>query len=84
MPHWPYFVSDPTIFIIRAFRNGWQCFEAPGVQPYWVGDKAKTHAISYARDCRIANRNGEIRVMNAAREVEETIAFDERTNRMRI
>jgi len=26
-----------TIFEVRPHRGGWQCFEAPGVAPYWVG-----------------------------------------------
>jgi len=33
-----------TIIAICAYRNGWQCFEAPGVQPYWTGKET----ISYA------------------------------------
>jgi len=37
-----------TVIEIRPFRGGWQCFEAPGVQPYWTGDAAKQDAIGYA------------------------------------
>ena len=77
-------MSEPTIFLIRPYRGGWQCFEAPGVQPYWCGAKAKEHAISYARNCRTANRHGEIRVLNAAGEIGESIAFDERANCLRV
>jgi len=37
-----------TIIEIRPFRGGWQCFEAPGVEPYWTGRNAKQSAIGYA------------------------------------
>jgi hypothetical protein len=37
-----------TVIEIRPFRGGWQCFEGPGVQPYWTGDTAKEDAIGYA------------------------------------
>ena len=57
---------------IRPHRGGWQVFEAPGVQPYYVGPHAKENAIGYARE-RMKFRTGEIRVLNAAGEVEETI-----------
>jgi len=33
---------------IRPFRGGWQCFEAEGVAPYWVGAQEKQDAIGYA------------------------------------
>jgi hypothetical protein len=77
-------MSEPTIFLVRPHRGGWQCFEAPGVQPYWVGEKAKAHAISYALNCRTANRYGELRILNAAGEMTETIPFDERGNSLRV
>ncbi len=85
-------MSEPTIFLIQPIKcrggcpqpQGWQFIEAPGVQPYWLGEKARQDAISYASGCRIANRHGEIRILNAAGEIEESIAFDERTNRIRV
>ena len=42
-----------TIIEIRPFRGGWQCFEGPGLQPYWTGDTAKEDAVGYAtaRSC---------------------------------
>jgi hypothetical protein len=67
-----------------TYHDGWQCFEAPGVQPYWGGEKARDAPISFARNCRTANRHGEIRVCNAAGETEESIAFDERANSLRV
>ena len=41
--------NDMTIFEIRPHRCGWQCVEAPGVVPYFVGDCAKESAIGYAK-----------------------------------
>jgi hypothetical protein len=52
------------IIEIRPYRNGWQCFEAPGVQPYWTGPSAKEDAVNYAKS-RIKFGRGQIRVMNA-------------------
>jgi hypothetical protein len=37
-----------TVIEIRPFRGGWQCYEGPGVQPYWAGEHAKEDAIGYA------------------------------------
>jgi len=38
-----------TIMKIRPYRRGWQCFEAPGVEPFWTGENAKQSAIDYAK-----------------------------------
>jgi len=51
-----------TVIEIRPFRGGWQCFEAPGVQPYWAGEDAKQCAIDYAG---ARAKFGEIRVLKA-------------------
>ena len=34
-----------TVIEIRSFKGGWQCYEGPGVQPYWTGDTAKEDAM---------------------------------------
>ena len=35
-------VQQPqTIIEIRPFKGGWQCYEGPGVGPYWIGDECK-------------------------------------------
>jgi len=34
---------------IRPYRGGWQCFETPGVAPFWTGNGAKEDAMSYAK-----------------------------------
>jgi hypothetical protein len=70
-------IADLSIFVIRPHRGGWQCFEAPGVQPYFIGADAKRQAIDYARN-RTAHRVGEIRIMNARGDLEETISYDGR------
>lgn len=73
-------MSDPEIFLVRPHRRGWQCVEAPGVEPYWSGEDARRSAIHYAKS-RTAHRFGEIRVMDAAGGIEEVIPFDERARK---
>ncbi len=58
------------IIEIRPFRGGWQCFEAEGVAPYWVGEQAKQNAIGYAT-ARAKFGQCEIRVLNDKGEVTE-------------
>jgi hypothetical protein len=66
-------VQQPqTIIEIRPYRGGWQCFEGPGVQPYWTGDSAKQSAIDYAK-ARAKFGRGEIRVLDQNGNVVETI-----------
>ena len=57
-------------------RAGWQCYEGPGVQPYWTGEHAKEDAIGYAT-ARAKFGRGEIRVLNNAGEVARVISFDQ-------
>ncbi len=64
-----------TIIEIRPYRGGWQCFEAPGVGPFWTGNGAREDAISYAKG-RAKFGRGEIRVLNADRTFERIIPFD--------
>jgi hypothetical protein len=70
-----------TVIEIRPFRGGWQCFEAPGVQPYWTGDTAKDDAIGYAK-ARAKFGRAEIRVLKLNGSIERTIIFDESGSRM--
>jgi hypothetical protein len=65
-----------TVIEIRPFRGGWQCYEGPGVQPYWTGDAAKEDAIGYA-SVRAKFGRGEIRVLATAGKVERVIPFDQ-------
>jgi hypothetical protein len=65
-----------TIIEIRPYRGGWQCFEAPGVQPYWTGESAKEDAIGYAT-ARAKSGRGEIRVLNQDGSTERVIPFNE-------
>ena len=62
-----------SIIEIRPFRNGWKCFEAPGVEPVFFNQE---DAINYATS-RACFRFGEIRVLDASGEVERRIAFSE-------
>lgn len=65
------------IIELSPHRNGWKAFEAPGVEPYFVQgpDGGKAQAINYARQ-RLGALGGEIRVVNAAGELLETIAVE--------
>jgi hypothetical protein len=65
MPNWATHVQQDMVIIeIRPYRNEWQCFEAPGVQPDWTGESAKEDAIGYAT-ARAKFGRDEIRVLNA-------------------
>ena len=68
--------QNATIIEIRPYRGGWQCFEAPGVVPYWTGEKAKEGAIGYAK-ARAKFGRGEIRVLKPDGSIEEVIAFNQ-------
>jgi len=65
-----------TIIEIRPFRNGWKCFEAPGVEPVFP---EKDQAIDYAQN-RACFRSGEIQMLDSTGNVERVIPFDD-TNR---
>ena len=62
-----------TIIDIRPFRNGWQVYEAPSVQPVFLSQE---QAIDYAA-CRACFRCGEIRILDSTGNVERTIHFSE-------
>ena len=61
-----------TVIEIRPFKGGWQCYEGPGVGPYWIGDDAKQSAIDYAR-ARAKFGRTQIRVLNEDGSVENVI-----------
>ena len=61
------------IIEIRPFRNGWKCFEAPGVEPVFLDQE---QAIDYAT-CRACFRSGEIRIVDSNGKIEHTITFSE-------
>jgi hypothetical protein len=58
---------------VRPHRGGWQVFEAPGVEPFYVGPNAKENAISYATE-RLKFSGGEVRVVDATGAVERVIS----------
>ena len=59
----------------RPFKGGWQCYEGPGVGPYWIGESAKDDAIDYAK-ARAKFGRGEIRVLNADGSIKGVIRLD--------
>ena len=67
-----------TIIEIRPFRNGWQVYESPGVQPVFL---SREQAIDYAT-CRARFRSGEIRILKSNGAVERVIPFDETDRRL--
>jgi hypothetical protein len=62
-----------TVIKIRSYRNGWRCFEAPGVEPVFLDQE---QAIDYAKN-RACFRFGEIRILHSNGAVERTISFNE-------
>src|SRR5436190_21879636 len=68
--------QSTTVIEIRPFKGGWQCFEGPGVQPYWTGEHAKEDAIGCAT-ARAKFGRGEIRVLNVDGSIQKVISFDE-------
>ncbi|HEV2842060.1 MAG TPA: hypothetical protein VGW39_12095 [Chthoniobacterales bacterium] len=62
-----------TIIEVRAHFGGWRVFAEQGMEPYF---SEREQAIHYAQS-RTALRRGEIRIVSAHGEIEETIPFDE-------
>jgi hypothetical protein len=58
---------------IRPFRNGWKCFEAPGVEPVFLNQE---QAIDYGTG-RTCFRSGKIRILKSTGVVQRTIPFSE-------
>ena len=58
--------------------NGWQVYEAPGVQPVFLSQE---QAIDYAT-CRACFRSGEIRVLKSNGGVECVIVFDRQMRKL--
>ena len=59
--------------VARFIVNGWQVYEAPGVQPVFL---SRQQAIDYAT-CRACFRSGEIRILDSSSAVARIIPFDE-------
>ena len=62
-----------TVIEIRPFRNGWQVYEAAGVQPVFLNQE---QAINHATG-RACFRSGEIRILDSTGNVERVIPFNE-------
>jgi len=67
-----------TIIEIRPFRNGWKCFQAPGVEPVF---QTQQDALSYAHG-RACFRSGEIRILDSRGAVERIIPFSEANRKL--
>jgi hypothetical protein len=65
-----------TIIEIRPHFGGWKVFEGNGIEPYF---SEREQALHYA-ESRTALRRGEIRILNALGQIDETITFDERSD----
>ena len=64
-----------TIIEIRPYKGGWQCYEGPGVEPYWTGESAKEDAIGYAT-ARAKFGRGEIRILDHDGKVQTIIPLN--------
>ena len=65
----------------KKFGGAWAAVEAPGVQPAFVGSRAREYALSYARG-RFGGRSGAIHLYDPTGAViEETIQIDRRERR---
>jgi hypothetical protein len=62
-----------TIIEIRPFRNGWQVYEAAGVQAVFLNQQ---DAIHYATG-RASFRSGGIRILDSSGKIDRTIPFNE-------
>jgi hypothetical protein len=67
-------LSNCRVIEIRPHKNGWRCFEGPGVEPFWRGATAKDDALHYAKE-RAKTEGATIRIMKEAGEVAETLRF---------
>jgi hypothetical protein len=64
----------------EAYRGGWKVFEIPRVEPVFVGRDSQRQAMDYAKT-RQGFSKGEIRVLDSAGEIVETICFDDSRKR---
>jgi hypothetical protein len=60
-----------TVIEIRPYRNGWKCFEAPGVEPVFLNQE---DAIDYATG-RACFRSGEIQILDPSGAVARIMPF---------
>jgi hypothetical protein len=67
-----------TIIESRPYRNGWEVYESPGVQPVFLNQQ---DAIDYATG-RACFRSGKIRVLDSSGAVARIIPFSETNRRL--
>jgi hypothetical protein len=69
-------MSSPFSAFSRRQARGWEVVEREGVTPVYCGDNGREDALSYARQ-RAGYGPTEIRVLNAAWNVVETIGNED-------
>jgi hypothetical protein len=57
---------------LKPYRAGWKVFESPGIEPFFVGDRAKDQALDYAKHRQRSNSRP-IRILGHAGEIVELI-----------
>jgi hypothetical protein len=65
------------IIELKPVGRGWKVFEAPGVEPLFIGPDSRQLAIDYAKTRQGLSR-GEIRVLNSAGDIVDVIRFDDK------
>jgi hypothetical protein len=58
---------------LRPYRSGWKVFEAPGVEPFYLGNDAKAQALDYAKHRQRSNARA-IRILDVTGGLLETIS----------
>ena len=57
---------------LKPYRGGWKVFEAPGVEPFYLGERAKDLALGYARHRQRSNSRP-IRILDLTGKIIESI-----------
>lgn len=69
-------VGTMKIIEVKPLGRGWEVSEASGLEPLFIGRDGRRLAIGYAKTRQEFSQR-EIRVLNSAGEVVETISFDD-------
>jgi hypothetical protein len=69
------------IIEVKPLGRAWKVFEAPSVEPLFIGRDGRRLAIDYAKT-REGFSRGEIRVLNDIGEIVETISFDDKNKNL--
>jgi len=61
-----------TAIDLKPHRGGWKVFEAPGVEPFFIGATAKDQALGYAKHRQRSNSRS-IRILDSTGSIIESI-----------